>query len=66
MAMVYGRLNPPTEVYAKVRSSFQAIYKQQSLPISYFEQIELEQPFLQRTDLKSFIKLCSFRGNVDV
>ena len=47
MVMVYGSLNPPTEVYAKGRRLFQAIYKQQSLPVSYFEQIQFEQQFFK-------------------
>jgi len=47
MVMVYGSLNPPTEVYAKGRRLFQAIYKQQSFPLSYFEQIQFEQQFFK-------------------
>jgi hypothetical protein len=47
MVMVYGRLNPPPEVYAKGRRLFQAIYKQQPLPLSYFEQIQFEQQFFK-------------------
>jgi hypothetical protein len=47
MVMVYGLLNPPTEVYAKGRRLFQTIYKQQSLPFSYIEQKQFEQQFVR-------------------